>query len=415
MACALLPLLCRPPRRMRCSLQTFHVDIARRHRSSASIQPAWVPSTLQAAVNSKAAQLGYPIALTHVHSVPYGFSARFDSISKTYLYRLYFPQHKSGALHAPPLAADGTSWFVRSPLDTPAMQAAADAMAGRHDCSVLRSAGCQAVSPVKSLEQVSVLLRPPPTALANRDPGEGAGPTAASLASTAAATGDVLDNLVHDTSGLSRVEILVKGPSFLYNMVRNIAGLLVWVGQGHATPEHVASWLEQGAPRSIAKYATAPAHGLTLLGVEYPPLDPLLHEVRLDQARLCPGQSEAAAQGMPPCSGACSMFDALSGALKGDPSAAVAAYAAASGGGAECCRALHSARRVRTMHTNGSLDADGWSEDAHAQLLKQYGGRAASRDPAQAASHEADWAARRSRAAQRSRRIMTLSGVVLQG
>jgi len=381
------------------------------------LQPAWDPATLQAAVNSKAAQLGYPLALTAVHAVPYGFSARFDSISKTYLYRMYFPQAKSAVLHPPPLAADGTAWFLRAPLDVPAMAAAAAALQGKHDCSVLRSAGCQAVSPVKTLEQVTVLHHPPAGALPPATAWEGVGPYSAAAAAsdtqpmTAPTPGDMLQTLVHEDGGLSRLDILVKGPSFLYNMVRNIAGLLAWAGQGHASPEQVAAWLHQGAPRSVAKYPTAPAHGLTLLGVEYPPLDLLIHEVQRDQRLLCPAMNNQGSTDEPICGGACALFRELSGeATASDPSQTLQGYFATSGGGAECCRALHSARRVRAIHNNGGLDADGWSHAAHAQLVKQYGGRSAARQDAGAqAAHEADWGARRQRAAQRSGRIIRLT------
>jgi tRNA pseudouridine38-40 synthase len=55
-------------------------------------------------------------------------------------------------------------------------------------------------------------------------------------------------------------------------MVRAIAGTLVDVGAGRRPPEELARLL-QGAPRSTAG-PTAPAHGLTLLHVEYAEVTP---------------------------------------------------------------------------------------------------------------------------------------------
>ncbi len=397
--------------------QTFHVDIARQHRKTGGLLPKWTPNTLQAAINSKAAQLGYPLAVTGVQPVPYGFSARFDSISKTYLYRVYFPQNKANVLHAPPLANDGTAWFVRSPLDVATMHAVARVLQGKHNCSVLRSAGCQAVSPVKTLQQVSVQRSSPGYCPPISAAWAGAGPfAAAELTNNGGEAckldGDLLSSLVHGDGGLVRLDVLVRGPSFLYNMVRNIAGLLVWVGQGHASPQEVATWLREGSPRSVAKYPTAPAHGLTLLGVEYPDFSRLLPEVQRDQTLLCPALSAAASAASMSCGGACQAYSHLGegGSLSSqDAGAALRSYAVASSASAECCRALHSARRVRTMHRNGNLDADGWSDEAHEQLVRQYGGRGVAGCSEKQAEHEADWHARRGRASQRSARIIALT------
>ena len=59
-----------------------------------------------------------------------------------------------------------------------------------------------------------------------------------------------------------RIEIEVSGEAFLYNMVRIIAGTLLYVGQGKIEPSKVASIIE-GGERSMAG-KTLPAKGLTL-------------------------------------------------------------------------------------------------------------------------------------------------------
>ena len=63
------------------------------------------------------------------------------------------------------------------------------------------------------------------------------------------------------------ITIRVKGTGFLYNMVRIIAGTLVQVGVGEKEPEDILEILEK-KDRSAAG-PTAPAHGLTMIGIEY--------------------------------------------------------------------------------------------------------------------------------------------------
>lgn len=63
------------------------------------------------------------------------------------------------------------------------------------------------------------------------------------------------------------ITIRISGSGFLYNMVRIIAGTLLKVGMGVYPPEHVEYILE-GRNRQLAG-TTAPARGLTLIGLEY--------------------------------------------------------------------------------------------------------------------------------------------------
>jgi tRNA pseudouridine38-40 synthase len=68
-------------------------------------------------------------------------------------------------------------------------------------------------------------------------------------------------------SGL--IEITVTGKSFLYNMVRIIAGTLVYVGQGKIDPEEIEDIFAGKDRRQAGK--TMPAKGLTLEKVFYEP------------------------------------------------------------------------------------------------------------------------------------------------
>lgn len=61
--------------------------------------------------------------------------------------------------------------------------------------------------------------------------------------------------------------IRVTGAGFLYNMVRIIAGTLIEIGSGLKEPQQMPAILDACA-RSAAG-PTAPAHGLTMIGIEF--------------------------------------------------------------------------------------------------------------------------------------------------
>ena len=63
------------------------------------------------------------------------------------------------------------------------------------------------------------------------------------------------------------ITIRVTGNGFLYNMVRIIAGTLIQVGGGQIEPEQMEQIL--AARDREAAGPTAPAHGLTMMGIEY--------------------------------------------------------------------------------------------------------------------------------------------------
>ena len=63
------------------------------------------------------------------------------------------------------------------------------------------------------------------------------------------------------------IVIRVTGSGFLYNMVRIIAGTLMEAGCGRLEPEAVKRVIE--AKDRAAAGPTAPAHGLTMIGIEF--------------------------------------------------------------------------------------------------------------------------------------------------
>lgn len=65
----------------------------------------------------------------------------------------------------------------------------------------------------------------------------------------------------------NRLQIVVKGPHFLYKMVRNIVGTLVYVGQGKLSPEDIPV-IFSSRQRACAGI-TAEARGLTLWKIAF--------------------------------------------------------------------------------------------------------------------------------------------------
>ena len=88
-----------------------------------------------------------------------------------------------------------------------------------------------------------------------------------------AASGGVAKNTVRDITraDLSQdgplIELTVAGRSFLYNMVRILAGSLIYIGMGKLPPDALGKALRTGNRLDLG--ITAPAAGLTLMEVRY--------------------------------------------------------------------------------------------------------------------------------------------------
>lgn len=150
--------------------------------------------------------------------VPEDFHPRFSKSRKTYEYRILNCRFRQ------PLERR-TSYFYHYPLDVSAMQKAAAYLVGEHDFTSFASVHAQTNTYVRMIYALDV-----------------------------AREGDM-------------IRIRVQGNGFLYNMVRIIAGTLIQVGAGIKKPEDMESILA-GKDRELAG-PTAPAHGLTMIGLEY--------------------------------------------------------------------------------------------------------------------------------------------------
>jgi tRNA pseudouridine38-40 synthase len=159
------------------------------------------------------------ISVTWVREVAAHFHARYGALARSYRYFI-FNRDSRLAL------ATGRATWERRPLDAGRMHEAAQALLGEHDFSAFRAVECQAKSPVRRVERLAVTRR-----------GE-------------------------------CVLLDITANAFLHHMVRNIAGLLLSIGQGESRPERVAEVLATRDRRQNA--ATAPPDGLYLVEVRYP-------------------------------------------------------------------------------------------------------------------------------------------------
>ena len=159
-----------------------------------------------------------PIVVLAAEAVIGEFHARFSATGRHYRYRILNRRPR-------PAVNRGQVWWVPTVLDEEAMNDAAQELIGEHDFTSFRATLCQAKSPVKSIEKLTV-----------RRDGE-------------------------------EILIEVSARSFLHHQVRNIAGTLSLVGKGKWTRKDVADAL--AARERSAGGPTAPAGGLYLVRVDY--------------------------------------------------------------------------------------------------------------------------------------------------
>jgi tRNA pseudouridine38-40 synthase len=186
--------------------QVAHFDLERE----------WPPETVRAAVNFHLKPDAI-VVLDCAIATP-EFDARFSAVKRHYRYRIL-------ARPAPPALDSDRVWWVPQSLCAESMRAAAGVLVGRHDFTTFRAAGCQAKSPVKTLDRLDVQV---------------AG---------------------------SEIVIEASARSFLHNQVRSMVGSLKLVGEGKWSAADLASAL---AAKDRAQCGpVAPARGLYLVRVDY--------------------------------------------------------------------------------------------------------------------------------------------------
>lgn len=159
------------------------------------------------------------IRVTSIEEVDLQFHATLNNRGKRYLYRLSY-----GPAQYPHLRR--TEWHTPGPLNIEAMRKAATLLEGTHDFK----------------------------AFCNTKKNE-----------TYASTVRKLDRIEIKEQDNQTLEIVIEGNQFLYKMVRNLIGTLVYIGRGKITLEELVTLLESKDRTEAGP--TAPAHGLTLFRV----------------------------------------------------------------------------------------------------------------------------------------------------
>lgn len=214
--------------------QTIHFD------AETSIPDEKIPF----AVN---AELPDDISMLLCERTDADFNARFCAKRKTYCYRLYLSRHRRPLL-------EPTREQITVPLNFTLMREAAKLVEGEHDFKCFEAAGSAIKNTVRTVYEIKIRTGSLPTI-----PTPTPDPALANVPMTL--------NLRDPREFNCTADIFVTGNGFLYNMVRIIAGTLVYVGMEKMSVEDVRRALTK-KDRSLAG-KTLPAKGLHLIEVKY--------------------------------------------------------------------------------------------------------------------------------------------------
>lgn len=166
------------------------------------------------------------IAVLSIEEKPPSFHPTVDAIGKRYGYYvcnmpIQLPKHRL------------VSWHVPQQLDYSSMDKAAKHLLGTHDfSSFTNTCKKEENNPICTLHNIEIL------------PIEG-----------------------------GRIFFCIEGNRFLFRMMRNLVGTLIYVGKGKIAPEEIPQIIT--AQKRASAGITAPAKGLHLLAVHYPQTSPM--------------------------------------------------------------------------------------------------------------------------------------------
>jgi len=260
--------------------QVAHVDVIRKSRRGLGVPLA--SHALLRAINHSLRQEQHTIRVMKACMVPNTFHARHSALERTYVYRLlhvhqpptasslavssvldsrrlavnHHPRHAEAPsslathyrpsamddLRAPLLGYHDNHWLVSRPLDVQRMLKAGQRFVGEHDFRHFCKRDPER-SPRRSIGDITVSAQP---------------------AWASPFSGDVR---------LTSIDVRLRAPSFLYNQVRYIVGAMAQVASGERDISDIDQCLlsDTVADSSAKRFLCAPAHGLFLAEVKYPP------------------------------------------------------------------------------------------------------------------------------------------------
>ena len=190
-------------------------------------------------LNRLARALPADVRVTAIRPAPAGFDARFSAVRRHYAYRVCDQQWA-----ADPLRRHDTVTWPR-PLDVEALNEASALLLGLNDF-VAFCRRREGATTIRDLQRLS---------------------------------------WTRDADGV--VTAAVSADAFCHSMVRSLVGALLDVGRGRRAVAWPAALLTRAERASDV--GVAPAHGLTLVGVDYPPDDELAARAAVTRRLRVPG------------------------------------------------------------------------------------------------------------------------------
>jgi len=219
--------------------------------ASASVTFTHPTATLVRALN---AHLPEDIRILEVADAAPDFHARFNARSKTYRYYI-----RAGAVGDPFTCA--FVWQLPEPLNVAAMKEAVASLVGKHEFTAFQSVGTDVASTVRTIFRSE--LRENAVERSGVRDVRTFGPLTPFEGSTRERS--ERPEPAERPERLLVYEVTADG--FLRHMVRAIVGTVVEIGRGWRPVESMAQLIGHGTRAQAG--ATAPAHGLFLVGVDY--------------------------------------------------------------------------------------------------------------------------------------------------